>query len=176
MASEKSIQGYWRVYGGTRALLSSLYLLSALIFTGLSPALWLVKPHITPKWVALSTSIVPNLLGFSIGGMAIMLSFSSGRFLDAVRQQGKPDSYFLKMMAKFYHFTLVLTCALLSSIFYQNLDFSSNKINNLEIISCIFKIGSFFGCFLFIYGIILVLSMTSSIWHTAKIFNSAIDK
>jgi len=89
-----------------------------------------------------------------------MLSFSSGRFLEAIRQSGREDSYFMKMIASFFHFCAILTGALIIAIIshnYQN------------------KYLSMFGSFCLFYGILLVLATAASIWHTARVFNAATE-
>jgi ABC-type transport system involved in Fe-S cluster assembly fused permease/ATPase subunit len=120
------------------------------------PELWKAEADKKPIWASLTLQIVPNLLGFSLSGMSVMLAFSEGKFLDAIRQGGKDNSYFRKVLASFFHFTLTLTIALLISYISQ---FYSNKY------------VSMIGVVLSIYGILLIMSVVSRIWHTARIFN-----
>ena len=111
--------------------------------------------------MALTVDIAPSMLGFALGGMAIMLAFSSGKFLDAIRQKGKPDSYFLKMIASFFHFAVVLASAIIL-VFVQKMVWLHTTILNA---------ASFLGFFMSLYGILLVLATAASVWHTARIFN-----
>lgn len=85
-----------------------------------------------------------------------MLSFSSGRFLEAIRQSGKEDSYFMKMIASFFHFCAVLSCSLIIAII--SMSFQNQYLSML-------------GLFCLFYGILLVLATAASIWHTARVFN-----
>lgn len=161
MAGENAFQGYWRVFGGVTSLLRSTYFWGSLLMTGVLPKLWTtVGPDGKPTWAALTLNIAPSLLGFALGGMAIMLAFSSGRFLEAIRQKGKDKSYLRKMMASFFHFCLVLSAAILVA-------FVSNFYVNPAL--------SFVGVLLSIYGLLLVLATASRIWHTARIFNAVSD-
>lgn len=108
----------------------------------------------------MTLGVVPSLLGFALGGMAIMLAFSSGKFLEAIRQRGKDNSYLRKIMASFFHFCVVLTAATILayvSKFYSN-DYLSAA-----------------GVFCSFYGVLLVLATASRIWHTARIFNAVSD-
>lgn len=89
-----------------------------------------------------------------------MLSFSSGRFLEAIRQSGREDSYFMKMMASFFHFSIILTAALIIAIL--------SKSQHNEYLSVI-------GMGFLLYGILLVPATAASIWHTARVFNASVD-
>ena len=149
------------MFGGIWSLLRSTYFLGSLAGTCLLPRLWqMTGPDGKPLWAGITIDVVPSLLGFALGGMAIMLAFSSGRFLEAIRQKGKDKSYLRKMMASFFHFCLVLTAALL-------LAFVSNFYANDAL--------SFAGVFASIYGLVLVLATASRIWHTARIFNAVTE-
>lgn len=141
-------------------MLRSTYFWAALVLTLLSNNLCTDRLPEPPKWSSLAIGIIPNLLGFALGGMAIMLSFSSGRFLEAIRQKRKEDSYFMKMIASFFHFSSVLTCSLIAAILSQN-------FSNLYL--------SMAGLFFLFYGILLVPATAASIWHTARVFNAAIE-
>jgi hypothetical protein len=158
---ENAIQGYWRVFGGITSLLRSTYFWASLFITSVLPKLWMtVGPDGKPAWAEATLDIAPSLLGFALGGMAIMLAFSSGRFLEAIRQKGKDKSYLRKMMASFFHFCIVLTAAILVafvSSFYA------------------YPVISFVGVLLSIYGLLLVVATASRIWHTARIFNAVSD-
>lgn len=158
--ANNAYQGYWSVFGGAWSLLRSTYFWLSVVLTLISKPLWENSPNQAPKWAAIATSIIPNLLGFALGGMAIMLSFSSGQFLQAIRQSGKEDSYFMKMIASFFHFTVILTTSLIISLFC---DIYPNEILSV------------FGLFCLFYGVLLVPATAASIWHTARVFNAADD-
>jgi hypothetical protein len=153
-----AFQGYWRVFGGVTSLFGSPYLLLAVILVTLTEPIWSVRHGLV--WIEIATAIVPNLLGFALGGMAIMLSFSSGRFLEAIRQNGRSDSYFMKVIASFFHLSLVLSFCLIVSILSRI--YPSNLM-------------SAFGICALFYGVLLIPATAASIWHTARIFNAAIE-
>ncbi|MDZ7824489.1 MAG: hypothetical protein U5K75_10965 [Ahrensia sp.] len=96
------------------------------------------------------------MLGFALGGMAIMLAFSTGRFLEAIRQKGKDNSFFMKVIASFFHFTTVLVIALLLAVMSKA--FPSKPL-------------SAFGFFASIYGVLLAVATTGHFWQMATIFN-----
>lgn len=161
MGDENAFEGYWRVYGGVWALVRSTYFWVAAVITIVSPSMWRSVDGKAPEWIGLALDIIPSLLGFALGGMAIMLAFSSGKFLDAIRQKGKMNSYFMKMMASFFHFTFVLCCSMIATF-----------IVRLPLPRVLAPYASAGGFFLSIYGILLVLATAASIWHTARIFNA----
>ncbi len=158
---ENAFQGYWRVFGGVWALLRSTYFWIAILLTVTLPDLWRsTDVSGEPTWSGVTIDIAPSILGFALGGMAIMLAFSNGKFLEAIRQKGKDSSYLRKIMASFFHFCVVLTASVMTayvSKFYWN-----------EYLSAV-------GVFLTLYGILLVLATASRIWHTARIFNVVSD-
>lgn len=156
---ENSLQGYWRVYGGITAVLRSTYFWLAILITALSGAPY-AKDADGLLWPQMAVEIVPSLLGLGLGAMALMLSFSSGRFLEAIKQKGKDRSYLRKVMASFYHFALVLTAALLVA-------YVGKAQQHWAL--------SYLGVFLSTYGVLLTLGIVSRIWHTARIFNKVLE-
>lgn len=156
---ENSLQGYWRVYGGVTAILRSTYFWVAVLVTALSGAPT-AKDTDGLIWPQMTIEIVPSLLGLGLGAMALMLSFSSGRFLEAIKQKGKDRSYLRKVMASFYHFALVLVIALVLAYI--------GKAQQHWLLS-------YAGVFFSVYGVLLTLGIVSRIWHTARIFNKVLE-
>lgn len=148
------------MFGGFWGLLRSTYFWGSLVLTLIYPDLWRCIKDGEPIWADVAIDIIPSLLGFALGGMAIMLSFSSGRFLEAVRQGGKENSYFMKMIASFFHFSIVLTASLVIAVISQT-------FHHVAL--------SFVGVWMTYYGVTLVVATAASIWHTARIFNAAIE-
>jgi hypothetical protein len=160
-ARENAYRGYWRVFGGVWGLLRSTYLWVAVLLTATLPQLWLATDQDGKlRWPSVTLDVAPSLLGFALGGMAIMLAFSNGKFLEAIRQNGKDNSYLRKLMASFFHFSGVLTLGIIVAYvaeFYPH-----------RYISAI-------GVFLSLYGLLLVMATVSRIWHTARIFNAVTE-
>jgi hypothetical protein len=159
---ERAIQGYWRVFGGIWGLLRSTYFWVAVLLTATLQKMWMAADAGgLPRWPSVTLLIAPALLGFALGGMAITLAFSSGKFLEAIRQKGKDDSYLRKLMASFFHFCGVLSLAIVTAFvseFYSNTYLSA------------------FGVFVSLYGVLLVMATASRIWQTARIFNAVSDQ
>jgi hypothetical protein len=66
---------------------------------------------------------LPNLLGFTIGALAIVLAFSSSAVFKRLAESGNPKSFFITMSANLTHFILVqvlaLICAIVTKIVQQ---------------------------------------------------------
>jgi hypothetical protein len=59
---------------------------------------------------------VPNLLGFSIGAMAVVLAFPTTTVFKIITEDGRDDSYYLDLVAKFAHFVFVQVSALVFAL------------------------------------------------------------
>lgn len=161
MTHKGSFQGYWRVYGGLPSLLRSYYFRVSIVITIITYPFWsVIEPNKEPQWVAITIQVVPSLMGFALGGMAIMLSFSTGRFLEAIRQKGSDDSYFMKVIASFFHFSVVLGLSLLAAVLTKA--FPNKYLSGL----------GFFGS---VYGVMLAIATVDHLWQTAVIYNKVRD-
>jgi hypothetical protein len=161
VSGNNAYTGYWRVYGGLASFFSSIYVWIAFSITIVSKEIWLPVKYEDPAWISLVFSVAPSLLGFALGGMAIMLAFSGGLFLNAIREGGRHDSFFMKMIASFFHFVLTLTTAIIVGFFC--------KLNWLPV--PLLSVLSAIGYFLTLYGILLVAQTAASIWYIARIYN-----
>lgn len=148
---------YWWLYGGINALIRSLYIYIAMAITVVLAPLWLNVQDGTPKWVEYSIDILPSLLGFSLGGMAIMLAFSGSAVFNAITQDGRPDSLFAKVIASFFHFILVQTLALIVSLLALSYPFLPISV---------------FGFFLMTYALLTAVATAGQLLHVARIANS----
>lgn len=124
----RAFQLYWKVYGGvTQIFLSPYFLGAGLLWAFLAPFWRNVEDGRFP-WLEYSISIVPSMLGFSIGAIAILMAFSNEKFLKLIRQNGSEDSYLINVFVAFFHFILVqfFTIAItLVALTYQIVFFSS---------------------------------------------------
>jgi len=97
------------------------------------------------------------MLGFSMGGMAIMLAFSNASIFSALTQRGQPDSFFLKVVANFFHFILVQTISILLAV--------ACKAYPNDWISAI-------GYFSFCYALLVGVATAGQLLRTAQVFNA----
>jgi hypothetical protein len=113
-----AFDAYWTAYGGWKALIRSSYL-----WISLAPVVWL-WPAWVPKdskssgaWVELAFQVIPSVISFSLGALAIIISLSSGAFLKIIQERGSPTSLYMQMVAAFFHFILVqFVCIMIAVI------------------------------------------------------------
>lgn len=149
------------MYGGSRAFFSSPYLYVSIILTIVLAPIWVKHESAQTIWTQYALSIIPNILGFSMGGMAITLSFTSHGVFRFLKQNGSENSLFMIMNANFMHFIIAqVTCLIFALI---SLSYSNSYIL------------SFFGCSVFIYAILSCLMISAQILNSARIFNAHID-
>jgi hypothetical protein len=148
-------QGYWITYGGTKAFIKSPYLHVSLVF-GVLGAIFVDTASTRVSDVALG--IIPNLLGVTLGAMAIVLAFSSAALFTHLADHGRPDSFFMKLMANLVHFIVVQVIALLSAII--------TKV-------CGFKWFEYLILPMLIYAVIATLAAAIQLFQAAVVYNGS---
>ncbi|WP_187970072.1 hypothetical protein [Aquibium microcysteis] len=171
---------YRRAYGGIRGMLQSPFFGLAILITAASYSLWL-----EPKWVAKAESLIPSLLGFSLGTYAIIFSIISGRLKQALRQVKASHgiNYLEAINAIFFHYILVQVSCLVWTILYQSSFIYdlfvkiSVYYNEAIVIFVYVKLaGSFIGCFLLVYSVILMIAAAMAVYRLAIIVDPSEQK
>jgi hypothetical protein len=153
----KFYRTYWHLYGGWRALLVSPYFHLAVIITALCAPIWLDNSKAT-IWSGAAINILPNLMGFSIAGMAIFLAFSNANTMRAVTEDGDPESYFVTTVANFFHFILVQTVALVLA--WIGLYYTCRVLSGVGVLSLT-------------YALLVSPAMAMQLLNTARVINAA---
>lgn len=68
-------------------------------------------------------SVIPAMLGFSLGAIAILVAFSDPKISTSIYKQRGNSSYFLSVVATFFHFIVVQCLTLffiLALMTYEN--------------------------------------------------------
>lgn len=151
---------YWKIYGGWRALLSSPYLYFAAIVTLICYPIWLSEEKLLRTWPQFCIDVIPSIMGFSLGGMAILLAFSHKEFLTAIREEGDESSLFMNAVVLFFHFLLIQVIAILLAVI--------SKSYSSDILSAV-------GFYFTIYGILSALGIAAALFQIARIFNASDD-
>lgn len=103
---------YWKWYGGAAAVFRSRYFGMAIIVAILGYLISLLHS----AWWDVFLSIIPNLLGFSIGAYALVIGLGNEKFLLIITGSSAKDkasaSPFLSVSATFVHFIIVQTIAI----------------------------------------------------------------
>jgi len=151
----KELSIYWKAYGGTQKLIRSPYLLLSVPITivihAASSENWL--------WYTTALSVIPNIIGFTLGGYSIMLAVGDSRFRnDISRNGGCTHSPFITISASIAHFILLQIITLLLAIIYCSIGITGGFLN-------------FLGLAVFIYSILLCVSATLTIFFLSRMFN-----
>lgn len=157
----------WKTRGGWRDIFGSLYFWLAAVLLVPTSHFWL-----RDRWWELPISILPNVLGFSLGGYAIFLAFGDEKFKAVLARKGRtPEeesnpSLLLKVSSIFLHFIFMQLIALMASIVAKALDFNpAFGATGTAVMKCLSPIGAAFGFFLFLYALMLAFASALSIFQ-----------
>lgn len=163
---KKIFRRYWEAYGGKSALLSSPYLHLAAFLLVLTFHYWS-----TEKWWEQGLLVLPNLLGFSLGGFAMFLGFGDEKFriLLAESNDDRSPSAYMKLCSSFVHFILIQFLALICAILARAFDFYFPWPEGLrQVITTGTYLFSGTGYLLFLYSITSMLAATMTVFRTCS--------
>ncbi|MGL6465122.1 hypothetical protein [Aeromonas sp. Y318-1] len=171
----KLFKRYWVAYGGLKAVTLSPYFHLSLLITIISYGSW-----INPNWVDTPISVLPNVIGFSLGGYAIWLALGDEKFRYTISGKSKDgsDSPFIKVNATFVHFIILQVISLLFALIVKSkplynspLDWQHYALNIApwlyDFSNIAHIVASFVGYLLFIYAILSALAATMAIFRIA---------
>ena len=122
-------------------------------------------------------SVLPNLLGFTLGGFAVFLGFGDEKFkgIIAGRDEACPDEHspYIEVCSAFLHFVLVQVLALIAAIIAKSLAFDPIFLPQ-SVIGCIQAtrwVGDLLGYWLFLYGVSLAAAAAVAIFRVALWFD-----
>lgn len=109
------VSTYWSIYGGFKAVLFSPYFHISIAITYLLQGVWTEA-----GWWTHVLDIIPNVLGFSLGGYAIWLAIGDDKFksLIAGKDEEAPEesSPYMDISVAFVHFIFVQFIALILAL------------------------------------------------------------
>ncbi|WP_241971160.1 hypothetical protein [Actinobacillus lignieresii] len=171
----KIFRYYWKSYGGVSALVLSPYLHLAILLLPLSYYQWTHR-----DWWDLSLAILPNLLGFSLGGFAIFLGLGDEVFRSilATKDTNSKSSTYVVVSATFVHFIIVQALAIMFALIAKSLAFYPFWMT--QEIFCYFKyITPIFwgvGYLLLLYSITSMIAVVMAIFRCSKWYETFIEK
>jgi len=115
----QSVKLYWHSYGKWKSFILSPFLHLAFVISYLARPLWNPATNEASVWYNLSLSVLPNLLGFTLGGYAILLAFGDSRFRDKISEQDEGDdepTLFMELNGTFVHFIILQAIAILLAV------------------------------------------------------------
>jgi len=158
---------FWQAYGGWRALIKSPYLHLAVLVTGITYKFWS-----QPLWWEQVISVIPSLLGFTLGGFAIFIGLGDGKFRALLAKPDKdnsnePDLY-IELCSSFVHFILIQVLSLIAALLAKSWWFYSPWSNLFQqILPILNLLGGAIGYGLFLYAITSILAATMHIFRIA---------
>ncbi|MBS9903210.1 hypothetical protein [Vibrio alginolyticus] len=167
--SKSAFSEYWEAYGGLKALFSSYYLWLAVVITfALFPAWTDVKA----KWWADILSIMPNMLGFTLGGYAMWVAIGDDKFKQAISgredDEDQEPSPFMVTNATFVHFLLLQVSAIIFALFGKTYDKIVIFTETQEILAIAY---SGFSYFIFIYAILTAIAAVFALLKVSSWFD-----
>lgn len=177
---------YWTAYGGLWAMLRSPYLHVAALVLALTWNTWWAPQCSTNgdcvAWWDQNISVLPNLLGFSLGGFAIFIGFGDEKFRGLLAdpdpvQPGQPaeanalPNLYIGLCASFVHFILVQAIALLYAVVAKSWWFYAPFMEPVrEWLPAMNAIAGGIGYGLFLYALTCVLAATMHVFRIAKMY------
>lgn len=161
---------FWVAYGGWIALVKSKYLWASIILTAV-----LFKHWAGNEWWDDVLSIMPSLLGFSLGVFALWLAIGDDEFRRIVVGESVPGktSPYMTVNATFVHFILLQLIAIFLALINKALNFKLPNDSFLLLILGgffwpIVIFGKAFSYFIFIYALMSALASTFALFRVAS--------
>ena len=156
----KSLSLYWIAYGGKEKLLNSLYLWIAIIL-GILISLFRDSEW---EWQNDVLTIIPSILGFTLGGYAILVGFGDTNFFNIIcgKKENEKASLYMRVNSSFLHFIIVQFLSLFYTIIMRALKPEFFILNTIGII-------------LFLYALLTIVSTSFSVLHLANWFDMSIE-
>lgn len=169
----KFIARYFQDYGGWKAVRSSPFSLIA-VATGLVS----YKTWLSDDWTNTTLSVIPNLLGFSLGTYALLFSLISPNIKFALKnlKNSSNVSYLDEVNATFFHFIFCQVIAFMTAyLFQQTLFYDLSRFiakmipTPFDLFPLIKYSGALFGVIIFLYSILMVVASSLTVYRLARI-------
>jgi len=152
------IGDYWEIYGGWHELVRSPFFLVAIALLVLTFSTWT-----DIKWWEDVIGVIPDIVGFTIGGYAIILVFGGEQFRSALSgSSSKEPSPYLQVNVAFVHFISMQVLALLFALVVKSWFADSESLGMLGIII------SGFGYGLFLYSLLCAVAAAFALLKVSK--------
>jgi hypothetical protein len=108
------------------------------------------------RWPDIGISILPNLLGLSIGAMAIILAFPTTKMFRVISEGGRKDSFYIDISCRLTHFIFAQVVAIIFCLIGKSYQFLPISV---------------IGCWALIYAILTAAAIALSLFGVARIYN-----
>jgi hypothetical protein len=159
----------WSITGGWSGNVRSVDFWIAVVVCAMCYHVWS-----TDTWWEQVVGVVPNLLGFTLGGFAIFLGFGSDAFRELISDPDEKKSPYISVSAAFLVFVAMQLAALLWALATKGLYFPTPKplAEWAPWIRRGYLISSGFGYFLFVYSITLAFRAAMRIFRLSRWYHS----
>ncbi|WP_199052937.1 hypothetical protein [Aquitalea sp. ASV15] len=166
------LREYWKAYGGIRAIIRSPYFWLSIALLVITTHFWLKE-----QWWEQVLSVMPNVLGFTLGGFAIFLGFGDERFKELISGQDEGEegpSPYMEVSATFLHFVLIQLATLLMAIVVKATSFDPPKQwkEFLEPLVSLRAVSDMLGYWLFLYGLCITAAAAIAIFRVSSWFDA----
>ncbi|MFQ1048432.1 hypothetical protein [Avibacterium paragallinarum] len=162
-------QYYWSIYGGWKALSVSPYLHLAILLLALTHHYWSER-----GWWQQSLSILPNLLGFSLGGFAIFLGLGDEQFRAILAQKDKNEknSPYTLVSSTFVHFILVQCLGIIFALLSKSMAYQPSWLSDeyMAYFRYITPICWGIGYLFLLYAITSMMAVVMAIFRCTKLY------
>jgi len=162
---------YWTAYGGARALVRSFYLHLSIVLLLLTFNAWTA-----PAWWDQSLSVLPNLLGFTLGGFAIFIGFGDEKFrslLAEPEEDASQPTIYVSLCSTFVHFILVQVLALIYAAIAKSWWFYAEWMNPVRpFLPFLNGLAGAIGYGLFLYALTSIIAATMHVFRIASMYES----
>lgn len=168
LSNLQSIRLAWDIFGGLKGVVRSKDFWCSVLLTVACLHLWT-----TDRWYDTALSVLPNLLGFTLGGFAIFLGFGSDGFREMIAGEDERESPYMSVSAAFVVFILVQLVATLYALLCKALDFPAPAtLQALAPYLHAAQPAAFgVGFLLFVYSLMLTLRAAMRIFRLSRWFN-----
>ena len=177
------VSRYWSAYGGWHGLIRSPYFHVSVLLVLLFHNTWLNRP-----WFSSPLAILPNLLGFSLAGLAIWLAVGDEKFRQLLleKESGERHSSFVLTSASFVHFVIVQFSALIYALGAQSLAYDVTPCSYVGKALLLVALpmnffykfsgfAGFIGFLLFVYALFSGVAATFQVFRMVKIFETVVN-
>jgi hypothetical protein len=174
---------YWRAYGGLNKILTTPYFYISVALTAIVNQSWLA-----PLWWDTVTSVLPNIIGFSMGGYAIWLGWGDDKFKAIISGTTAHESEcdggvvdfspYMEVSATFVHFILVQLVALFVALLAKGLFFLPDSgswiysLVNKKWLGPLTVVGWATGYWLFLYALTTAVASMLALFRITHWFDT----
>ncbi|CAI4202106.1 hypothetical protein MWMV10_MWMV10_00613 [Acinetobacter baumannii] len=169
---ETFIKQYWKAYGGWVALFRSPYMWIAFIVSLMN-----YQFSQNENWIDTPLAILPNLLGFTLGGYSIWLALGNTSLNEILAEKERDEdipSEFMVVNASFVHFIFLQILCLFLLIFIKTTVLKETIIFSIwgcysPVVSSVLGLANLFNWFTFFLFLYSILSMLGALFALLNI-------